>query len=1318
MTSESDILIPALISRLRRLGVLTDSENPVVERCPSKPARKDYHTKTDWKVWNNGQPRCYVCTGENLRDLYNRTKGLSEACPSITARILAWETRPSDDCLVTELFDGESLESAVAENHVTTAEATQYAVSILQELECTKTPSTRQAAEMELTTIFEEALSSPVFTATERSLLESIRPWLLTHFAMHPPPFTKQWTNGDFMPRNLLVTRNGDIKLIDYEFAGKTHFPEENIWRWEVVSATSITLKQKTRSRLQPWLEILFLFRQLTLESSIRSTTEQVLLDKIASWTGPHLADALVYNNALTGKALFPQLGHTSLCVRSTYQSQLFWSGDGHFTEERSITQINQAGIWSNSRISIPDTSNSLQLRFDAMDSSGIIEITAATIQVAGKKWSLFAPAGLSFCRNIDIAPLPTRNHWISLSNDPHLIIPEIGNVHGSVTVDIRFRCFPVNLLPSKVALEFKTALENQFETNLAAMEFSIDDNPSLAVKENDQTPIAMPCFLSRPQNNIVHLLKQIDLQNQIITSIREDLLERDTIVSTLHTQVDRQNQTITSLKVTLTQQESQLALLQDDLVERNSRIEEQKNALDNLQQHLKETNAKQDSIRRALESSLELSQSKIHRMRTSASWRITAPLRSLRRACGSIRTSCQWIASWKRPPQTRYTCHIDLTPSQFAHKNPLVITGWLFDAYGNGPESVRIRIGKRMIDASLVRRDDVATHFPAHITEGAIIGFHTIVKTGSGLKEIIIEANSSDGTWTTIYRRVVWMKRYSGARLAASQPPPLPESLARLSRPPMERLQKFPSNQWPLISVIMPTYNTPLQILDRAVFSVQNQCYPNWELIMVDDGSPDRQVPERLQYYAKTDHRIKIHIEKTNRHISAATNIGIQLATGAFTAFLDHDDELTADALCEIAFTLLSNPDSDAVYSDQDKINESNQCFEPFHKPDWSPVYLLGAMYIGHLLVVRTALLHTIGGCDPHFDRIQDFELMLRISERTSRILHIPKILYHWRAIQGSIAASTVAKGPIDSLQAKAVQAHLDRMHTPLVAFSHPKFPHRIQLRPRHVKDQRLVTIIIPTKDAPNHISRCLESIFKFTTNCHIEVIVVDTGTTDRDALAAQRAFPVKRIECLEHPFNFSRVNNLASKEARGDFILFLNNDTEIRDPDWLLTLLAHHDLPNVGAVGPMLLYPSGNVQHAGVVIGLRGTADHILRHADPDADGYAGSLTCAREVSAITAACLLMPAHLFRECNGFEEGYATHYQDIDLCLRIREKGLSLLHVGNVRLIHHESVSRGSGYDMIDRYVFQDRWREILSSGDPFHNPNFDLSHHNYTLR
>ena len=520
-----------------------------------------------------------------------------------------------------------------------------------------------------------------------------------------------------------------------------------------------------------------------------------------------------------------------------------------------------------------------------------------------------------------------------------------------------------------------------------------------------------------------------------------------------------------------------------------------------------------------------------------------------------------------------------------------------------------------------------------------------------------------------------------------------------------------------PLVSVLVPCYQSDPRWLLEAVGSVRAQYYKEWELILVDDASTSPATRACLQQLERAGGNIRVLWQERNGGISAATNLALRSAKGEWVALLDHDDALTPDALFEVVKRLEESPDVDAVYTDQDKIDGEGRVYETFFKPDWSPELLNGVMYVGHLLVVRRELALQAGGFDSRFDKVQDFEFMLRVSERSSRIAHIPKILYHWRAIPGSVAAAPGAKSGITQLQAAAVSAHLARAGVPATARPHPSHEHRVVLQPLPAKASPLVSIVIPTRDAPHHIRRCLDSIFQKTTYPRFEVVVVDNGTTDEKALAAIREHPV-RVVPFDRKFNFSLANNLGVEQARGEILVLLNNDTEVIDPDWLETITFYLLQPDVGMVGPLLLYPDGSVQHAGVVLGFRGTADHVMRGFPAEVDGYAGSLCCAREVSGVTAACLAIRRKDYLDLGGLVDHYATHYQDVDLCLRVRAQGKRILYLPGARLYHHESASRGKAYDHLDRALLLDSWGDVIRRGDPYYNPNFSLERVDYTPR
>lgn len=520
-----------------------------------------------------------------------------------------------------------------------------------------------------------------------------------------------------------------------------------------------------------------------------------------------------------------------------------------------------------------------------------------------------------------------------------------------------------------------------------------------------------------------------------------------------------------------------------------------------------------------------------------------------------------------------------------------------------------------------------------------------------------------------------------------------------------------------PRFSIVVPVYNTEPKLLRKTVDSVLNQPYADFELILVDDGSPKPETGKGLDEIAALDSRIVVIRRPANGGISAATNDGLARADGAWLLLLDHDDELTFHALTRLAERIAAEPELDVVYSDQLKINADGVVIEHFLKPDWSPVYLLGAMYPGHVLTVRTALAREVGAFDTAYDGVQDFEFFLRLSERTTAIGHLSEPLYRWRAIAGSVALGADEKDNIGPLQARAVAAHLKRLGRTWTAAQHPSLPHRVRLGAGPDTALPKVSIVIPSRDQGEVLERCLDSIFALTDYPDFEVIVVDNETVDPLALAAMARHPIIKID-NPGPFNFSNANNRAGPVASGELILFLNNDTEVLDAGWLRDMAMYFEDSEIGAVGPMLLYEDRRVQHAGVVLGARGTADHVMRNFPQDVDGYGGSLAVAREVSAVTAACLMMRKADFDALGRYSPDYARHYQDVDLCLKIRQAGFRIIATPWPRVIHHESRSRGNEvYDFGDRAILIDRWRDAIQARDPYYNRRLSLERLDYSL-
>lgn len=516
-----------------------------------------------------------------------------------------------------------------------------------------------------------------------------------------------------------------------------------------------------------------------------------------------------------------------------------------------------------------------------------------------------------------------------------------------------------------------------------------------------------------------------------------------------------------------------------------------------------------------------------------------------------------------------------------------------------------------------------------------------------------------------------------------------------------------------PLFSLITPTYDTKPAWLAEAALSLLDQSFANWEWCIVDDGSQNRQTKKMLEHLSRVNPRVRVEFAAT-AGISAATNQALDLAQGDYVCFLDHDDLLHWSALESMAEKIRDG--CDVVYSDEDKLDDATgELVEPFFKPAWSPEYFRGAMYVGHLLCVRREIAVTTR-FDSAFDGVQDFEFMLRVGEATARIGHIPRILYHWRKTPGSIAEASDAKPQIGALQQSAVSAHLSRLKLPALA-EQLDLPHRLKIRPAPRTRFPLVSIVIPTRDAPEVLERCLKSISEKSTYPEFELILMDNETTDERSLRLMEQYPARRIP-FPDPFNFSRANNQGAISAKGDFLVFLNNDTEILSGDWLEQLIYYAEQPDVGAAAALLIYEDRTVQHAGTALGMRGTADHIMRGLPIGVDGYAGSLACAREVSAVTGACLMIRKALFEEIGGFNEHFFTAYQDVDLCLRLRERGLRLICTPQALVVHHESVSRQCRYDMIDRALFLDQWEGVIERGDPYYNPNLNLERGDYSRR
>ncbi len=532
-----------------------------------------------------------------------------------------------------------------------------------------------------------------------------------------------------------------------------------------------------------------------------------------------------------------------------------------------------------------------------------------------------------------------------------------------------------------------------------------------------------------------------------------------------------------------------------------------------------------------------------------------------------------------------------------------------------------------------------------------------------------------------------------------------------------------------PKIAVLMPVYNPGKVCLQEAIESVLQQLYGHFELCIADDASTERYVAEVLEHYARKDQRIKVVFRKRNGHISAASNSALELVAADYVALMDHDDLLAADALYRVAKAIRQYPDAQLFYSDEDKMDLQGNRYAPYFKPDWNPELFLSHNFICHLGVYKTAGVKALGGFDSAFDGAQDYDLALRYVAAldNEQIIHIPRILYHWRAVEGSTANGIHEKPYAQALIEKAVSCALQQKQRAAEVFDHERLPGALRVRYLLPEALPLVSIVIPTRNGFGLLRRCVESIFAKTQYTNYELLIIDNGSDDLVTLRyLQRLRDDERVTVIrdDSPFNYAALNNKAVAQARGEIIALLNDDLEVINGDWLDEMVSHAVHSEVGAVGAKLYYPDNTVQHAGVIVGLGGVAGHSHKHFLRDNPGFCGRLLLTQNLSAVTAACMLLRKEVFDAVGGFDEqNLSVAFNDVDLCLRIKEYGLNIVWTPYAELYHYESASRGyedtpekqARFNKEVAYMKQ-RWRKTLLS-DPAYNPNLTVEREDFSF-
>jgi len=537
-------------------------------------------------------------------------------------------------------------------------------------------------------------------------------------------------------------------------------------------------------------------------------------------------------------------------------------------------------------------------------------------------------------------------------------------------------------------------------------------------------------------------------------------------------------------------------------------------------------------------------------------------------------------------------------------------------------------------------------------------------------------------------------------------------------------------STRLPLISIVMPVYNVQESWLRKAIESVLEQSYPHWELCIVDDASTAVHVRPVLNEYLEIDQRVKVAFRDVNGHISVASNTGVSLASGQYIGFMDHDDLLTKNALYYVAHEIIAHPDARLIYSDEDKIDSNGVRFAHYFKPDFNPDLMLSHNMICHFGVYEKKIIEEVDGFREGFEGAQDYDLALRVIARisTEQIRHIPKILYHWRSIPESTASGGDAKPYALTAAIKAVGDYLSTKGLKAEVSESPFIDGMLRVKYQLPEDPPLVSLIIPTRNGLELLRQCISSIKDRTTYPNYEIIIVDNGSDDRETLEYMSDLEQAGSATVlryQKPFNYAAINNFAVEKVSGELLGFLNNDIEVINDDWLSEMVSHAVREDVGAVGARLWYPDDSLQHGGVVLGLGGVAGHAMKYLPKTAKGYNARAVLVQNYSAITAACLVVRKDIFNKVGGFdEENLAVAFNDVDLCLRIRESGFRNLWTPFADLYHHESASRGAEDTMEKQARFKNeidyminRWGKVLKH-DPAYNPNLTANREDFSLR
>ena len=764
---------------------------------------------------------------------------------------------------------------------------------------------------------------------------------------------------------------------------------------------------------------------------------------------------------------------------------------------------------------------------------------------------------------------------------------------------------------------------------------------------------------------------------------------------------------------------------------------------------HLTDTIHFRDEAIRSHLAVLQVREDKIRTITESFSWRVTAPLRFLRRKLldprrpnpAPPRQSGALQADPGSPPKPsppRFAYSVDTPQRWNLDPRPIALVGWCYAQDGRKLTAVRAVLPGRVVAGTYgLKRNDVLASAPDK-PQTEYCGWKLDLPVTPDDKLLDLEVCDASDCWHRFFHTGLWV----GEGLGAPDLTDYDQWVKVYDSPDRQSLriqaeQAAALVRRPLISIVMPVYDTPAEWLTRAVDSVRGQTYPRWELCIADDASPSPHVRPILERFARNDSRIKVAFRDHNGHISASSNSALALATGDYVGFLDHDDELAPNALYEVAAQINAHPEADWIYSDEDKIDETGRRHDAYFKAGFPARPVPFQNYTSHLSVYRTALVTGAGGFREGYEGSQDWDLALRILEKTdpARIRHIPRVLYHWRAIPGSTALRAEEKAYPPESARRALAGHFERLWKPVTLYPaggiHWRVKHPLPAPPP------FVSLIIPTRNGLNLLRPCIESILSKTVYPAFEILVVDNGSDDPDVLEYLRSLadgshpllsgaPGRTARVLEFdkPFNYSAMNNFAARQARGGILGLLNNDLEVISPEWLEEMASQAARPEIGCVGAMLYYPNDTIQHAGCVLGIGGVAGHVFKSLPRGSEGRFNRARLLQNYSVLTGACLVVRKAVYDQVGGLDEAeLAVAFNDVDFCLKVREAGYRNLWTPFAELYHHESASRGADNTEEKAKRFQReaetmmrRWAGVLKV-DPAYNPNLTLDREDFSI-